>query len=323
MAGAAGMADNPCEKMHAHNGDGLRTSQTVGGTTSNYTWDVGAALPVILQETAGGQTAYYIYGLDLIASIQGTTPTHYLTDGLGSTTELADNSGDVIGTYEYDAFGAVRTHTGVSTEWTFTGEQNDPAGLEYLRARYYDPAIGRFLSRDPFAGLVAAPQSLNRYAYVLNNPALYRDPYGYWGLGDVWDKAKDVGGAIGCGIKAGAEATAQVADWARDQVVSAGAWLASCDWRKVAGGVAMVGGGAVAVGLGGYVIIAAGAAMPAVLGVGTIEAWEGGIAGGAIATGGAGAMLASAVPFSQAHCGESEARKVVTPSLTSGGVSKE
>jgi RHS repeat-associated protein len=47
-------------------------------------------------------------------------------------------------------FGSVRSHTGASSEWTFTGEQNDPTGLVYLRARYYEPALGRFLNRDPF-----------------------------------------------------------------------------------------------------------------------------------------------------------------------------
>jgi RHS repeat-associated protein len=40
-----------------------------------------------------------------------------------------------------------------STEFTFTGEQNDPNGLEYLRARYYDSATGRFLGRDPLGGI--------------------------------------------------------------------------------------------------------------------------------------------------------------------------
>ena len=77
-----------------------------------------------------------VYGLDLIASIQGSTATYYLTDGLGSTAQLADGAGAVTGSYAYDAFGAVRAHTGASTQWSFTGEQNDANGLEYLRARY-------------------------------------------------------------------------------------------------------------------------------------------------------------------------------------------
>jgi RHS repeat-associated protein len=95
-------------------------------------------------------------------------------------------------------FGPVRTHTGASTQWSFTGEQNDPSGLEYLRARYYDPAIGRFLTRDPVP-------FIQRYAYVGNNPVRFTDPYGLWcppgagavcdKVGDVVDKAGDVAGA--------------------------------------------------------------------------------------------------------------------------------
>jgi RHS repeat-associated protein len=158
--------------MYAYNGDSLRASHTAGGTTTGYVWDVGSSLPVILQETAGEQTTYYVYGLDLIASVTGGTPTYYLTDGLGSTTELADNSGDVSDTYTYDAFGSIRTHTGTSAnEFTFTGEQMDGTGLQYLRARYYDPAIGRFITQDPLA-------SIQRYAYVGSNPLRFTDPLG-------------------------------------------------------------------------------------------------------------------------------------------------
>ena len=64
----------------------------------------------------------------------------------------------------------MRSHSGSSgTEFTFTGEQNDPNGLEYLRARYYDPATGRFLSRDPLGG---------GYPYAGGNPANMADPSG-------------------------------------------------------------------------------------------------------------------------------------------------
>jgi len=69
------------------------------------------------------------------------------------------------------AFGSVRAHSGVATEWTYTGEQSDPNGLAYLRARYYDPPLGRFLSRDPaWAG--------HPYVYVGNNPVNSVDPSG-------------------------------------------------------------------------------------------------------------------------------------------------
>jgi uncharacterized protein RhaS with RHS repeats len=105
--------------------------------------DVGSALSVILQEMAGAQTTYYVYGLDPISvTDDSSVQTYYLYDGLGSTTDLSDGAGTVTGTYEYDAFGSVRAHSGADTEWTYTGEQNDPTGLEYLRARYYDLASG-------------------------------------------------------------------------------------------------------------------------------------------------------------------------------------
>jgi len=51
-------------------------------------------------------------------------------------------------------------------------KRGDPTGLYYLRARMYDPAIGRFLSQDPVLGSLSMPQTLNRYAYVGNDPLI-------------------------------------------------------------------------------------------------------------------------------------------------------
>jgi RHS repeat-associated protein len=153
---------------YAYNGDGLRATRTIGPSAVSYVWDLNASLPVILQDTAGNR---YIYGLDLLTRIDGTDEEWYLDDGLGSTTGLADDTGAVTGAYEYDVFGAVRTHTGDATEWSYTGEQNDPTELEYLRARYYDAGTGRFLTQDPLP-------LQQRYAYVGNDPVRYTDPSG-------------------------------------------------------------------------------------------------------------------------------------------------
>ena len=84
---------------------------------------------------------------------------------------LADGDGAITGTYEYDVFGAVRSHNGDATEFSYTGEQVDPSGVQYLRARYYEPETGRFISRDP----VPHRQS---YAYVGNPPCDFVDPSG-------------------------------------------------------------------------------------------------------------------------------------------------
>jgi RHS repeat-associated protein len=133
------------------------------------------ALPVVLDDG----TNRYLYGLDLIAAIDGSSvATYFLYDGLGSTTELLDEAGAATDAYTYDVFGAVRASTGSSAnDWLFTGEQHDAdSGLYYLRARYYDPATGRFLSTDPIGA--AEP-----YAYVSNNPVNYVDPSGLCAYG--------------------------------------------------------------------------------------------------------------------------------------------
>ena len=73
---------------------------------------------------------------------------------------------------------------GTTTEWSYTGEQNDPTGLEYLRARYYDASTGRFLSQDPLP-------LLQRYAYANNNPANLVDPSGLSTAKDRFDQLMD------------------------------------------------------------------------------------------------------------------------------------
>jgi RHS repeat-associated protein len=83
-------------------------------------------------------------------------------------------------TYRSDEFGNPTATTGSSTQpYRFTGEPRDGTGLSYLRARYYDPSIGRFMSRDPYPGSMARCQTLNRYSYALNNPATLVDPSGH------------------------------------------------------------------------------------------------------------------------------------------------
>lgn len=81
---------------------------------------------------------------------------------------------------DYDVFGGLRVKTGADvTDLRCTGQQAEPwTGLYYLRARYYEVGTGQFLSRDPFPGIAASPQSRNPYAQVGNNPVTYVDPGG-------------------------------------------------------------------------------------------------------------------------------------------------
>jgi RHS repeat-associated protein len=158
---------------YAYDGVGLRASKTVSGTTSNFTWDEAQGLPLLLSE---GSTSY-VYGpgglpLERVTS-SGTL--YYLHDQLGSTRALTDQSGNVVATYSYNAFGKVTGTTGsVTNPFTYAGQYSDTeSGLTYLRARYYDPTTAQFLTRDPLESVSGSP-----YGYADDDPLDASDPSG-------------------------------------------------------------------------------------------------------------------------------------------------
>lgn len=161
-----------------YDGEGYRTSRSVNGTVHKYTWDTQAALPEMVAETIGTESTEYLYGGDLLAQ---TAPNdldfYYHADGLGSVRAISGADGSTANRYSYDAFGQPRVQEGVfRNPYQFTGQQVDAeTGLVYLRARYYDPSIGRFLSRDPV--LTEPP-----YAYVRNNPVMLVDRDGQFAV---------------------------------------------------------------------------------------------------------------------------------------------
>jgi RHS repeat-associated protein len=109
------------------------------------------------------------------------------SDHLGSTSlTTCGNSGGcggvpnggVVARQLYDAWGNVRSGGGLPTDIAFTGQRSD-TGLMYFKARYYDGAVGRFVSADTIVPDGHNPQQFNRYAYGLNNPVKYTDPSGH------------------------------------------------------------------------------------------------------------------------------------------------
>ncbi len=178
-----GLTNGAVNASYRYNGDGVRLGKTVDGVVTDYLQDQAAGLPMVVRETVGTDVNDYVYGLDLIAS-KATGWSFYHTDGLGSTRLLTDTSGVITDRYSYDAFGSERSQTGTSTQpFTYTGEQVDPeAGLVFLRSRYYDPVIGRFISKDDFPGLERKTQTINRFVYTNNNPTNYVDPKGEFAL---------------------------------------------------------------------------------------------------------------------------------------------
>ena len=124
---------------------------------------------------------YYYAGPILVARKNSSGTYWYHQDNLGSTRLMTNKSGKVIAKYNYLPFGEIASNSGtVSTDIQFTGHRTDSENeLIYMNARYYDPHLARFISATLFIPDNANPQSLNRYSYVINNPAVYRDPTGH------------------------------------------------------------------------------------------------------------------------------------------------
>jgi RHS repeat-associated protein len=151
---------------------GRRISKTINGVTTTYQYDGDNVVA-----EGGAATASYLgsLGIDEPFLRQGATSEYYLADGLGSTLALTDANGAASSSYAYEPFGKTAI-TGASTNpFQFTGRENDGTGLYYYRARYYNPALGRFISEDP---LEFDAGDLNLYVYVFNSPTNYTDPSG-------------------------------------------------------------------------------------------------------------------------------------------------
>ena len=165
-----------------------RISQSVGTNTMMYVVNPNAKMPQVLMRIKNSVTNYYIYGLGLLYQITETTnATNTLTyhyDYRGSTIALTTDSGLVTDRIEYGAYGLTTYRTGTSdTPFLFNGRfgvQTDFNGLLYMRARYYNPYLCRFISADPsgFAG------GMNHYAYANGNPVNYLDPFGLGALNE-------------------------------------------------------------------------------------------------------------------------------------------
>jgi len=129
------------------------------------------------------------------------TEAYLLADGHGSTRLLTDAAAAIAAVYAYDAWGVsigTDSDATLSTTLLYSGEQTDAlTGLQYLRARYYDAATGRFNRRDPYAGNHHDPQSLHKYAYCHGDPVNGVDPTGRFLLLDILATAGIRGALVG------------------------------------------------------------------------------------------------------------------------------
>jgi RHS repeat-associated protein len=142
-------------------------------------------------DNAGAPTAWLTFGeqlltVDTLDGAGGITTQHPLTDLAGSVTAVTDAAGVMTGATAFDAFGRTLFDVGTSTvRQGFHGQVLDPTGLVHLRARQYDPSLGRFTAADPWAGALDDPTSLHDYQFAHHNPFAFTDPTGLYSLSQV------------------------------------------------------------------------------------------------------------------------------------------
>lgn len=170
---------------YAYDGLGRRVRATTGGTILRFLWDPNWPLPMLALERDGGGTVLrrYIYG-DGAVSVRADGTEHFVhRDALGSVVGVTSASGNPEWAFAYEPFGAVRSAVRLSPSapaipLSFAGEYRDAeTGLLHLRARAYDPSLGRFLQQDPMPPALRDPY-LATYVYVANRPTVLTDPSG-------------------------------------------------------------------------------------------------------------------------------------------------
>ncbi len=196
--------------QYTYDADGRRIKQTVGSQITNYLWDETSVYGDVVLETdgSGSTLASYVLGeAGLVSQNRNGATSYYLQDGQGSTRALTNAAGNVTDTYSYTAFGELFNQTGsTANSYLYTGQQFDAlTGLYDLRARYYNPALGRFLSQDTYPYNFNNPVELNRYVYTANNPVNLVDPSGHqamvgYGLSTLFKAIKNTAIIITVGV---------------------------------------------------------------------------------------------------------------------------
>ncbi|TAN22152.1 MAG: RHS repeat-associated core domain-containing protein [Acidobacteria bacterium] len=183
--------DNGSTASYVYGPEGRRVHEDVGGVVKEFVYGAGGQELTVVNASQGLVAGETYLGSRYLGTQTASAFVWAASDELGTVRVRTNASGAPIETDTSWPFGAYLNNVGSVSNLHFTGKYRDgSSGLDYFGARYYDSGLGRFLTPDwsaapeatPYVSL-ANPQSLNPYAYVLNNPTTATDPDGHCFLG--------------------------------------------------------------------------------------------------------------------------------------------
>lgn len=196
----SGYSDGTDTYTYKYDANGIRTQKN----DKQYIIDINNNV-VAETDNTGAITDEILWGHQPLARKVNGSWYYYIYNAHGDVVGLVNDSGTVVNTYEYTPWGEIRNETEtVDNPIKYAGEYyDDELDMIYLRARYYNPQIGRFTSLDIEEGEIASPLDMNRYVYCKNNPVKYVDPSGENWIYNAWNWGED---AIWKGIAVGVSA---------------------------------------------------------------------------------------------------------------------
>lgn len=178
-------SSNKADVTYTYDRNGLRTTKTVDGVTYHYAY---AGDKLVWQEWDGNEFFFFYdnegapVGFWYHPASGSNVTGYYMTTQQGDITRIEDVNGNVLATYEYDAWGKLISSSGslaTINPLRYRGYYYDAeTGFYYLQSRYYDPVVSRFINADRYASTGDGLLGYNMFAYCSNNPVNYSDPSG-------------------------------------------------------------------------------------------------------------------------------------------------
>ena len=178
-----GLAGPGVKRQNVYNAKGVRSLAIIDGMTNtfliDYTDPLGFGVVVAAEYSGNSLKTRYANGAGLVSRADADAVSFYTFDGLGNTSEVSDSSTNILDAYCFLPFGELLfSQESIPNRFQFSGQfgaVSDNDGLEYMRARFYSPGLGRFISLDPIG---FASRDANFYRYTGNQPTDKIDPTG-------------------------------------------------------------------------------------------------------------------------------------------------